>query len=117
MAQPGDDSLRDYGMAAPHGPNPHGGHVATADVGDMSGAEAGVFRQLLLPSDSYDEQGTYWADMPIGKRMNFVNAVNNAEARNELMAIGRMIKKDPLSPVHYYVTNMIIPGMGLLLEG
>ena len=117
MAGPGDASLRDYGLASPHGPNPSGGHVATADIGDMSNAESGVFRSLLLPDDSYDENGTYWADMPLMKRIRFVNKVNNDESGRELKAIGRMIKADPLSPVGYYVRNMIIPGMGLLLEG
>ena len=109
--------MRDYGLAAPHGPNPSGGHVATADIGDMSNAESSVFRSLLLPDDSYDESGTYWADMPIGKRLRFVNKIDSAEAKSELRAIGRMMKADPLSPVGYYVRNMIIPGAGLLLEG
>lgn len=115
MAAP--ESIRDYGLAAPHGPNPAGGHVATADIGDMQNAEASVFRSLLLPDDSYDENGVYWADMPLMKKIAFVNKVNNAEAASELRAIGRMIKADPLSPIGYYVRNMIIPGMGLLLEG
>jgi hypothetical protein len=109
--------MRDYGLAAPHGPNPAGGHVATATLGDMSNAESSVFRSLLLPDDSYDETGTYWADLPLGRKIAFVNKVNNAEAKSELQAIGRMVKADPLSPVGYYVRNMIIPGMGLLLEG
>ena len=109
--------MRDYGLAAPHGPNVGGGHVATADVGDMSNAESSVFRTLLLPDDSYDETGTYWADMSIPRRIKFVNKVNNAEAMKELRTIGSMIRRDPLSPVMFYIRNMIIPGMGLLLEG
>lgn len=113
----GDASMRDYGLAAPHGPNPAGGHVATASLVDMSNAESSVFRSLLLPDDSYDENGTYWADLPLGKKISFVNKVNNAEAKSELKAIGRMMKADPLSPLGYYTRNMIIPGMGLLLEG
>ena len=112
-----DNSMRDYGLAAPHGPNMTGQHVATANIGDMKGDEASVFRELLLPDDSYDENGTYWADMSIPKRIAFVNKVNNAEAASELRTIGRMIKADPLSPVMFYLRNMIIPGMGLLLEG
>jgi hypothetical protein len=112
-----DHSMRDYGLAAPHGPNATGQHVATASLGDMRGEEASVFRSLLLPDDSYDENGTYWADMPIGKRIAFINKVNNAESASELRTIGRMIKADPLSPVMFYIRNMIIPGMGLLLEG
>lgn len=113
----GDDSMRDYGLAAPHGPNMGGQHVATADFGDMSSNESSVFRSLLLPDDSYDENGTYWADMKIMQKIKFISKVDNAEAAKELKTIGRMIKADPLSPIHYYFRNMVIPGMGLLLEG
>lgn len=109
--------MRDYGLAAPHGPNRTGHHVATADVSTMNPNEESVFRQILLPDDSYDETGTYWADMGIWRRLKFTNAIDSAEARNELKAIGRMIAADPLSPVGYYMRNMVIPGMGLLLEG
>ena len=99
-----DQSMRDYGLAAPHGPNMTGQHVATADLADMNGAESGVFRSLLLPDDSYDENGTYWADMPLGKRFAFVTKVDNAEAKKELQSIGRMMKADPLSPIGYYLS-------------
>lgn len=109
--------MRDYGLAAPHGPNMTGQHVATADLRDMNPNEAGVFRSLLLPDDSYDENGTYWADMGIMQRLRFTNKVDSAEAVAELKAIGRMTVADPLSPVSYYFRNMVIPGMGLLLEG
>lgn len=111
------DSMRDYGLAAPHGPNMGGQHVATADLDDMKIDESAVFRSLLLPDDSYDENGTYWADMPVGQRLKFVNKVDSAEAKKELKTVGSMIKADPLSPVGYYFRNMVIPGMGLLLEG
>lgn len=109
--------MRDYGLAAPHGPNVTGQHVATADIGDMSNTESSVFRQLLLPDDSYTPEGVYWADLPLGKKISFVNKVNNEEARKELSSLGRMIKADPLSPISYYFRNMVIPGAGLLLEG
>jgi len=109
--------MRDYGIAAPHGPNMGGQHVATADLGDMNGNEASVFRSLLLPDDSYDENGTYWADLPLGKRAKFISKVDNAESKKELKAIGRMIRADPLSPISFYFRNMVIPGAGLLLEG
>lgn len=114
----GDQSMRDYGIAAPHGPNRTGEHVATYDaLNNMSGNEDAVFRSLLLPDDSYDENGTYWADMPLAQKFKFVNKVDSAEAKKELSSIGRMMKADPLSPIGYYFRNMIIPGMGLLLEG
>lgn len=114
----GDNSMRDYGIAAPHGPNMGGEHVATEEIMmRMNKNESDVFRSLLLPDDSYDETGTYWADMPIWRRMKFVNKVDSQEAKKELTSIGQMIKKDPLSPVSYYMRNMVIPGAGLLLEG
>lgn len=115
----GDNSMRDYGIAAPHGPNVGGQHVATANLSerDMNGNEASVFRSLLLPDDSYDANGTYWADMGIFERIKFVNKVDSAEAKKELISIGRMMKADPLSPLGFYARNMIIPGAGLLLEG
>lgn len=112
-----DQSMRDYGLAAPHGPNPTGEHVATADVGDMSNVEASVFRQLLLPDDSYNADGIYWADLPLGKKISFVNHINNQEAGKEFLATWNMFKKDPGSPFTYYMRNMVIPGAGLFLEG
>jgi hypothetical protein len=112
-----NDSMRDYGLAAPHGPNMSGQHVATADIADMNADEETVFRSLLLPDDSYDETGTYWADMGLWRRLKFTNKVDSEEALKELKSIGSMMKADPLSPVSYYMRNMVIPGMGLLLEG
>lgn len=117
-----DDSLRNYGAAAPHGPNMTGEHTATQNIGDignhnMNMNEREIFNHLILPDDSYNSEGQYWADMGIFKRMSFVNSVNNKEAAKELSTIGRMIKADPLSPVSFYMKNMVLPGAGLLLEG
>jgi hypothetical protein len=101
-----------------------GDHVATENVGEqikdihnMDPREEAVFKQILLPDDSYDETGTYWGDMGIWRRIKFVNKVDSAEAVKELRAIGRMFKNDPLSPFGFYLKNMVIPGAGLLLEG
>jgi hypothetical protein len=115
-------SVRDYGPAAPHGPNMDTDrHVATEDVreqiGQMSEKESEVFKYLLLPSDMYNAKGEYWADMPIGERVSFIAKVDNEEARKELWSIWQMMKVDPLSPVMFYLRNMVIPGAGLLLEG
>ncbi|GAM90483.1 hypothetical protein ANO11243_085270 [Dothideomycetidae sp. 11243] len=110
-------SLRDYGPAAPHGPNMGGEHVATADISNMSANETSVFQSLLKPDDSYDSNGVYWADLPLMKRIKFVTSVDAQETKKELTFIGRMIKKDPLSPIGYYFRNMVIPGAGLGLEG
>ena len=110
-------SLRDYGPAAPHGPNMGGEHVATQDIGDMSLNEQSVFQSLLRPDDSYDEHGTYWGDMGFLRRFKFSAKVDAAETKKELSTIWQMMKVDPLSPVGFYFRNMVIPGAGLLLEG
>lgn len=83
----------------------------------MNANERAIFDHLIRPDDSFDASGTYWADMNIFKRIGFVAKVDGAEAASELRSVGRMMKKDPLSPVGYYVRNMVIPGAGLLLEG
>lgn len=110
-------SLRDYGPAAPHGPNMTGEHVATDNITHMSVNEASVFHSLLKPDDSYDENGVYWADLPLGKRLKFVSKVDAQEARKEASFFWAMTKNDPLSPLGHYFRNMVIPGAGLLLEG
>jgi hypothetical protein len=95
-----------------------GHHHATMDIRHvMSTNEAGVFNELLKPDDIYDEHGTYWADLPMLQRMKFVSKVESEEAKKETKSILAMIKKDPLSPVGWYLKNMVVPGAGLLLEG
>lgn len=79
--------------------------------------ERAIFAHLLHPDDSYDSNGVYWADMPVGKRIRFVRDVDSQEARKELSSIWEMTKKDPLSPFAYYFRNMVLPGAGLGLEG
>ncbi|KAF2498355.1 MFS phosphate transporter [Lophium mytilinum] len=110
-------SLRDYGAAAPHGPNMERHHVATQDVSAINPNEAGALHNLLHPDDIYTENGTYWADLPMGQRLKFVTHVDSQESKKELRSIGTMFKNDPLSPLGYYLRNMVVPGAGLLLEG
>jgi hypothetical protein len=76
-----------------------------------------IFNSLLLPDDIYDENGTYWADLPMAQRIKFVSKVEREEAKEECASIWAMFKKDPLSPVGWYLRNMVLPGAGLLLEG
>ena len=121
MAQASEaPSLRDYGIAAPHGPNMTGHHVATQDIdirNDMSENEQSVFHALLHPDDLYDGTGKYWADMPLGQRYKFVTSVDAKEAKEEFSFFWQMFKKDPLDPVRHYFRNCVIPGAGLGLEG
>lgn len=114
-----EESLRDFGAQAPHGPNRTGHHVATTDLShlNMNLNEEQVFQTILKPDDMYDTNGVYWADMPFWKRWGFVSSYDGKEARREAGNVWKMFKKDPLSPVGYYARNMVIPGMGLLLEG
>ena len=114
-----DDSLRDFGVQAPHGPNVTGHHVATADIAHlhMDPNEEGVFQTILKPDDMYDTEGVYWADMPIMRQVRFVTSFDWSETKREVGVVWGMFKKDPLSPVGAYFRNMVIPGMGLLLEG
>ncbi|MCJ1474369.1 hypothetical protein MMC13_003027 [Lambiella insularis] len=106
--------MTDYGPAAPHGPDMTGTHNPIHQVTEN---ERQIFQYLIRPDDMYDENGVYWADMGIAKRIKFVTNYDNKEAARELGGIGRMFKADPLSPIAYYFRNMVLPGAGLGLEG
>lgn len=115
-----EGSIRDYGAAAPHGPNTTGHHVATQDIDirhDMSENEVSVFHSLLHPEDLYDANGTYWADLPLAQRYKFITAVDMQEAKEEASFFWDMFKKDPLEPIRHYFRTCVIPGAGLGLEG
>lgn len=114
------DSIRDYGVAAPHGPNMTGEHRATQDLDirhDMRENEASVFHALLHPDDLYNAEGTYWADLPLGQRVKFVGQVDAQEAKAEASYFWGMFKNDPLAPIGHYFRTCVIPGAGLGLEG
>ncbi|KAG9188297.1 MFS general substrate transporter [Alternaria panax] len=118
--EPTPPSLRDYGVAAPHGPNMTGEHQATQEIDirhDMSANESNVFHALLHPEDLYNANGTYWADMPLGQRVKFIGQVDRAEAKAEATYFWDMFKNDPLAPFGHYFRTCVIPGMGLGLEG
>lgn len=76
-----------------------------------------ALNELLYPSDSYTENRVYWADLPWAQKASWVSRQSNAEARRELGVIGRMFKKDPLSPISAYFSNYVVTGMGLFVEG
>lgn len=79
--------------------------------------EKAIFSYLLHPNDSYDDNGRYWADMPLKEKINFVMNVDKKEFSREWNSFLKMFKEDPLSPVHWYFRNCVIPGAGLGLEG
>ena len=55
--------------------------------------------------------------MPFIQRARFVGGTDRGGALKELGQIGRMTKEDPLSPLSFYTAHIVIPGMGLGLEG
>lgn len=91
------------------------GDQTTFDEMELHEKEA--FDRLMRPSDSYNIDGQYWADLPIGQRLRFVASTDAAEARSEFSWLRNMFKNDPLSPVGYYLRNAVLPGAGLGLEG
>ncbi|KAG4415939.1 hypothetical protein IFR04_010957 [Cadophora malorum] len=106
-----------FGMvSAPHGPETGDDHASLPYAHDKN-REMEIFDYLLHPDDLYTPEGVYWADLPIGQRIKFVNKVDNAEAKKEFSSFWRMFKKDPLSPVGWYFRNAVLPGAGLGLEG
>ena len=105
---------RDYGVAAPHGPDMTGTHNP---IHELSENEREIFDYLLKPEDNYDRNGVYWADLPVAQRVKFVMDGDAKETKRELSNIWSMFKADPLSPISYYFKNMVLPGAGLGLEG
>lgn len=105
---------RDYGPAAPHGPDMTGTHNP---IHEMTPNERQIFNYLIRPDDCYNENGIYWADLPLGKQVKFVSSYDAKETKREASNVWTMFKADPLSPVAYYFRNMVLPGAGLGLEG
>ncbi|KAK3336254.1 major facilitator superfamily domain-containing protein [Cercophora scortea] len=106
-------------IPVPHGPETgdEHGHYPQQGSSTVEEHERAIFAYLTHPDDSYTPEGTYWADLPLAKRISFVNKSQNEEAKTELQSIGRMLKDDPLSPVSWYFRNAVLPGAGLGLEG
>jgi hypothetical protein len=107
-------------IPVPHGPetgDEHGHYPKDGDGNLTTDHERNIFAYLTHPDDCYTPDGTYWADLPLRKRIAFINKSQNEEAKQELFAIGRMMKEDPLSPLSWYFRNAVLPGAGLGLEG
>ncbi|KAL2756884.1 hypothetical protein ACRALDRAFT_2102073 [Sodiomyces alcalophilus JCM 7366] len=103
-------------------PVPHGPETASElddypDPQDTSDHERRIFAHITRPDDSYTSSGVYWADLPLRERLSFAAKVDREEAAGELRVIGRMMRKDPLSPLAWYFRNAVLPGAGLGLEG
>jgi hypothetical protein len=107
-------------IPVPHGPatgDEHEHYALTVGAGATEEDQRAIFSYLTHPDDCYTPDGVYWADLPLRKRIAFVNKVQNEEAMSELRAIGSLMKADPLGPVSWYFRNAVLPGAGLGLEG
>jgi hypothetical protein len=93
--------------------------VSEGSVSSKEDSEApdDVLDAILYPPDIYTEDKTYWADLPYAKKIAWVNRQSNAEAVRELGVLGRMMRKDPLSPVAAYFGTYVLNGLGLFVEG
>lgn len=106
--------MADFGPRAPHGPDMTGTHEP---LQDMNLNEKEAFDSLIRPDDCYTPDGTYFADLPMLKKIKFVSSVDMKETRREFASFWKMFKRDPLAPVAWYFRNMVLPGAGLGLEG
>ncbi|KAK3363105.1 major facilitator superfamily domain-containing protein [Lasiosphaeria hispida] len=106
-------------LPVPHGPETgdEHEHYPKAMGGLTTDHERAIFAYLTHPDDCYTPDGTYWADLPLRKRIAFVNESQTAEAKAELESIKSMMKDSPLSPLSWYFRNAVLPGAGLGLEG
>ena len=104
-------------VPVPHGPQADTNDLNDYPVADASEEERRIFYHVTRPDDMYTPEGVYWADLPIMQRIKFCLHIDGMVAREELAVIGRMIRKDPLSPIGWYFRNSVIPGAGLGLEG
>lgn len=104
-------------IPVPHGPETGQEHDDYPMNDGTTDEERQIFSYLTHPDDCFTKDGIYWADLPLRKRITFVNRVHNEEALKELKTIGQMAKKDPLSPISWYFRNAVLPGAGLGLEG
>ncbi|KAJ5888144.1 hypothetical protein N7495_008185 [Penicillium taxi] len=88
-----------------------------SSIDDMEVHEKAAFDQIIRPADCYTPDGTYWADLPVGQRVNFALTQERIESKKEWEWLCQMFKDDPLSPISYYFKNYVLPGAGLGLEG
>lgn len=101
-------------IPVPHGPQ---GSDDGDDFPGLTNDERRIFSHVTRPDDCYTEDGVYWADLPVGKRIKFVSKVDNEEAKKEASSAWAMFKEDPLSNFSWYFRHAVIPGAGLGLEG
>lgn len=76
-----------------------------------------IFRHLTHPDDSYTPDGTYWADLPLRKRIAFINMVDREEAAREFKAIAHAAKEHWSRPITWYLRNSVLRGLGIGLQG
>lgn len=71
-----------------------------------------ALNDLIYPADSYTQgDHVYWGDLPLGRRLAWTGKQSNEEAARELAHVGRMFKRDPLSPISAYFSSYVVTGM------
>ncbi|KAM0240745.1 hypothetical protein ACHAP5_007889 [Fusarium lateritium] len=105
-------------IPVPHGPvDSDSDRISDEPIAYATADERRIFSHVTRPDDSYTEDGTYWADLPLSQRFRFVSKVDNDAAKEEAKTAWSMFKNDPLSPMSWYFRHAVIPGAGLGLEG
>ncbi|GKT99261.1 mfs transporter [Fusarium langsethiae] len=105
-------------IPVPHGPaDSDSEQISNEPIAYATADERRIFSHVTRPDDSYNEDGVYWADLPLSQRYRFVSKVDNDAAKEEAATAWSMFKEDPLSPLSWYFRHAVIPGAGLGLEG
>lgn len=105
-------------IPVPHGPvDSDSEQISNEPIAYATADERRIFSHVTRPDDSYNEDGIYWADLPLSQRYRFVSKVDNDAAKEEAATAWSMFKEDPLSPLSWYFRHAVIPGAGLGLEG
>ncbi|KAG8675429.1 hypothetical protein FPOAC2_01481 [Fusarium poae] len=105
-------------IPVPHGPaDSDSEQISNEPIAYATADERRIFSHVTRPDDSYNEDGVYWADLPLSQRYRFVSKVDNDAAKEEAATAWAMFKEDPLSPLSWYFRHAVIPGAGLGLEG
>ncbi|WXC55559.1 hypothetical protein SNK03_001504 [Fusarium graminearum] len=105
-------------IPVPHGPvDSDSEQISNEPIAYATADERRIFSHVTRPDDSYNEDGIYWADLPLAQRYRFVSKVDNEAAKEEAATAWSMFKEDPLSPLSWYFRHAVIPGAGLGLEG
>ncbi len=96
--------------------NHHHYYAMASAMGSSRANHEHLLDDVVAPDDSY-LNGIYWADLPLGQRVKWVNAKWNEETAREFKLVMASFRRDPLQPIRDYFSNYVVKGMGLFVEG